>query len=305
MAALGAVMLFLLGSLTVVSTPSALSWMRTQPPEVSRLGQLIEDGLEGVGLYRLVPAPQSVAMSRVPSPPVSNRSANVEGDAPRPAPIVVSAPEPPAAALSEHAIEVPPVSSEPPAGADAAGSPIAPAEIPQSPPANDEARQLLRRAKTLYAAGRLDEVEDVLRTVIEREPNSPLAYHLLGTVYLERKDEERALKVFSEASHQFPNHAALHYDLGFLYAQRGLGTLAREELAKAVGLQPEGGLASRARLFLRTGIAGRLSGPPPAAPAPLAPSGEPVPKATDVRALSRTADGPHQSDIGSQHKEQP
>ncbi|MBI3608788.1 MAG: protein kinase [Nitrospirae bacterium] len=304
-AALGAVMLFLLGSLTVVSTPSALSWMRTQSPEVSRLGQLIEEGLEGVGLYGLVPAPLSAALSRVPSPPVGNRPADVEHDAPRPAPLVVSTPELPAAPSSDDAIETPPISSEPPAGVGASSAQIAPAETHRSPPGNDEGRQLLRRAKTLYAEGRLDEVEDVLRTAIEREPNSPLAYHLLGTVYLERKDEERALKVFSEASHQFPNHAALHYDLGFLYAQRGLGTLAREELAKAVGLQPEGGLASRARQFLRIGIAGRPSGQPPAAPAPLAPSGEPVLKATDVRAVSRAPDGPHQSDIGSQQKEQP
>jgi tetratricopeptide (TPR) repeat protein len=137
---------------------------------------------------------------------------------------------------------------------------------PGLPP--EDVKRLLNKARALYAAGRLDAVEDVLRTVIDRAPNSPLAYHLLGTVYLERKDEERALKIFSEASHQFPNHATLHYDLGFLYAERGLGSLAREELTRALALQPEGGLGERARLFLRTGTVGRPSGPPPGAMIP-------------------------------------
>jgi tetratricopeptide (TPR) repeat protein len=108
---------------------------------------------------------------------------------------------------------------------------------------------------------------------------------------------ERALKVFSETSHQFPNHAALHYDLGFLYPQRGLGTLAREELAKAVGLQPEGDLASCARLFLRTGVGARPSGPPPPARAPLKRPGEPSPEPRDGRAVNRLLDGAHQADM--------
>jgi tetratricopeptide (TPR) repeat protein len=128
----------------------------------------------------------------------------------------------------------------------------------------------------LYAEGRLDEVEDVLRTVIERDPHSPLAYHLLGTVYLERKDEERAFKLFSEGAHQFPNHAALHYDLGFLYARRGLGSLARQELSRAVAIQPEGVQADRARRLLHGGPAGApragLHRPPP----PLEPADRPV-----------------------------
>jgi tetratricopeptide (TPR) repeat protein len=128
----------------------------------------------------------------------------------------------------------------------------------------------------LYAEGRLDEVEDVLRTVIERDPHSPLAYHLLGTVYLERKDEERAFKLFSEGAHQFPNHAALHYDLGFLYARRGLGSLAREELSRAVALQPEGVQAARARRLLPGGTAGAPRAGLHRPPLPLEPADRPV-----------------------------
>jgi tetratricopeptide (TPR) repeat protein len=127
-------------------------------------------------------------------------------------------------------------------------------------------KRMLKEARDLYAQGRLDAVEDVLRGVIEQDPQSPFAYHLLGTVFLERKEEERAFKVFSEAAHQFPDDAMLRYDLGFLYAQRGLGPLARDELNRALRLQPSGGLAARARAFLATGTVGRPSGPPPLAP---------------------------------------
>jgi serine/threonine protein kinase/TolA-binding protein len=293
-AALGALMLFLLGSLTVVSTPAALRWMRSQPAEVSRLGQRIEGGLEGLGLHRLVPSPASAAPSHTLSPALPNPSANVEGGDPALGSLAVSAPEPPTDRRSEDLIEAPTASIEPPLGA---GSPIAAVETHQNLTGHDEGKRLLRQAQRLYAEGRLDAVEDVLRSAIEREPNSPLAYHLLGTVYLERKDEERAFRVFSEASHQFPRSAALHFDLGFLYAQSGLASLAREELSKAVGLQPEGDLASRARLFLRTGIGARPSGPPPPARAPLKRPGEPIPEPRDGRAVNGPLDGAHQADM--------
>ena len=296
-AALSALMLFLLGGFTVVATPAALRWMRTQPTELSRLGQRIEGGLEGLGLRRLVPSPASAAPSHTLSPALPNPSTNVEGGDPALGSLAVSAPEPPTDRQSEDTIEVPTASIEPPPGAGSTGPPIASVETHQRLPGHDEGKRLLRQAQRLYAEGRLDAVEDVLRSAIERDPNSPLAYHLLGTVYLERKDEERAFKVFSEASHQFPQSAALHFDLGFLYAQRGLVSLAREELSKAVGLQPEGDLASRARLFLRTGIEARPSGPPPPARAPLKRPGEPIPEPRNGRAVNRSLDGAHQADM--------
>jgi tetratricopeptide (TPR) repeat protein len=153
---------------------------------------------------------------------------------------------------------------------DAPAAEVIPASTAPPPPVPDakgsaqaeDVKRLLREARDLYAKGRLNEVEDVLRSVIERAPDSPIAYHLLGTVYLERKDEERALRLFSEASHQFPDDAVLHYDLGFLYAQGGLHDLARDELTRALELEPQGRLANRARLYLQTGTVGRPTGPP-------------------------------------------
>jgi tetratricopeptide (TPR) repeat protein len=232
--------------------PGLLAWMRDQPPEVARAGARIEAHLASVGLSRLLPAesnaPRRPAAPGRSEPAVPEAVVPVAADESAPLAEAVPAVGAPDAAAAEAI----PVSTTPPA--------ILPDA--KRPGQSEDVKRLLREARDLYAQGRLNEVEDVLRAVIERAPESPMAYHLLGTVYLERKDEERALRHFSEAVHQFPDDAVLRYDLGFLYAQGGLNALAREELTRALALQPEGGLAARARLYLQTGTVGRPSGPP-------------------------------------------
>ncbi|MEW6682190.1 MAG: protein kinase [Nitrospirota bacterium] len=246
-ALLGAVVLFLLGSGTVVATPGLLAWMRDQPDQVARVGDLLEMKLREVGLARLVPEPPGQGRSAPPQ--AGEIVVSTEAAAMAAAPPDAGQPPPPPP--PEPQDQMPVVAAVP--------TPVAPPEVKVD---RVQIRRMLRDARDLYAQGRLNEVEDVLRGVIEQDPNSPLAYHLLGTVYLERKEEERAFKIFSAAAHQFPRDSTLRYDLGFLYAERGLGTLAREELTRALALQPNGGLAERARLFLKTGTAGRPSGPP-------------------------------------------
>jgi serine/threonine protein kinase len=256
-AVLGAVFLFLLGSGTVLATPWLLAWMRDQSPELARAGERIEAQLASVGLSGLLPEDDNE--------PRRTASTPRPGSSMPPSPAVaspVSVPGDAAAALAEAESAV--AASDAPVAEAIPASIVDPAPIPgaMGPGQRDDVKRLLREARDLYAQGRLNEVEDVLRTVIERAPHASLAYHLLGTVYLERKDEERAFSIFSEAVHQFPNDAVLHYDLGFLYAQRGVSALAREELTRALALQPDGGLAARARLYLETGTIGRPSGPP-------------------------------------------
>ncbi len=244
-ALLGAVVVFLLGSGTVIATPAMLAWMRDQPDQVARVGGLLEAQLRGVGLSRLVPEPSEQASG--PPPQAGEIVVADESAALATGPPDAGLPPPP-----EPPTQMPVVAAVP--------APItSPPEVKVD---RMQVRRMLKDARDLYAQGRLDAVEDVLRGVIERDPQSPFAYHLLGMVFLERKEEERAFKVFSEAAHQFPNDATLHYDLGFLYAQRGLGTLARDEMNRVLKLEPAGGLAARARLFLKTGTIGRPSGPP-------------------------------------------
>lgn len=270
-AALGAGLVFLLGAATVVSAPSILQWARMQSGDVQRIGTQVEAKLTKLGLGHLRPPSSS---------PAVQPGQILEMIEPSPAPEVI----PPQAEPLPMPVEESPVVSEPPIAVPA----VSPPSPPRAGPGRGEVRELLRQAKALYAEGRLDAVEDVLRTVIERDPHSPLAFHLLGTVFLERKDEERAFEIFSQAVHQFPDNATLRYDLGFLYAQRGLGSLARDELSRALALQPNGGPAARARFLLREGT-GR-PGEAPVRPRPPQPPVQPPDGAAD--APDEGIDGP-------------
>ncbi len=113
-----------------------------------------------------------------------------------------------------------------------------------------EIRQLFKEVQADYDQRKLDEVEHKLRRIIELNPRVPTAYHLLGTVLLERKDPVGALGIFEEASRNFPDSPLLHYDLGFLYFNQGVVSLAREELEKALKLNPDGPNAQKARKIL-------------------------------------------------------
>jgi serine/threonine protein kinase len=114
----------------------------------------------------------------------------------------------------------------------------------------DEIQRLFKEAQEDYDQKRLEEVELKLRRIIELNPRIPRAYHLLGMVVLEQEDPAGALRVFEEASRTFPNSPLLHYDLGFLYFNQGIVSLARLELSKALKLSPEGPNAERARSVL-------------------------------------------------------
>ncbi|MBI3994506.1 MAG: protein kinase [Nitrospirae bacterium] len=119
-----------------------------------------------------------------------------------------------------------------------------------TPMEKEEVRTLLRNAKAAYDQGRLDDVERMLRRIIDLNPNVPVVYHLLGTVTLERKDPDGALRIFEEASRTFPDYPLLHYDLGFLYFNQGVVSLAEDELQKGLILNPKAPMAERARAVI-------------------------------------------------------
>ncbi|HLG22265.1 MAG TPA: protein kinase, partial [Candidatus Manganitrophaceae bacterium] len=83
---------------------------------------------------------------------------------------------------------------------------------PKSPPpsgAPEDAPTLFRQAKERYNAGDFEEVERKLRRIIEVDPNAVLGYHLLGTLFLEKKEFDTALRIFSDASAIFPEDPTL------------------------------------------------------------------------------------------------
>jgi serine/threonine protein kinase len=115
---------------------------------------------------------------------------------------------------------------------------------------SEEVQRLFAEAKMDYQLKNYSQVEKKLRQIIELDPQEALAYHLLGTLFLERDDEETAMKIFSEGSGNLPQAPLLHYDLGFLYYKRGITSLAKLELSKALALRPSAPQAGRAREIL-------------------------------------------------------
>ena len=89
-------------------------------------------------------------------------------------------------------------------------------------------------------------MENILGRIIELDPRSAKAYHLLGTVKLKQKKPLQAIQIFEEASRKFPDHPAIHYDLGFAYMNRGVIALAQRELNEGLRLDPTGPKAERA-----------------------------------------------------------
>lgn len=144
---------------------------------------------------------------------------------------------PPIRPASNVTLQEPVLTSEPgPSPQESAVSDAT--EKAPSPGPKHDIPALYLEAKNSYNAGDLESVEKTLRQIIEINPTAVLAYHLLGTVYQEKKELDAALRIFSEASALFPNDATLHYDVGFLYAQKGVDSLAVQELKMALKLDP-------------------------------------------------------------------
>jgi len=116
--------------------------------------------------------------------------------------------------------------------------------------ASEEVRRLFAEAKQDYQLKNYSQVEKKLRQIIELDPQEAMAYHLLGMLFVDRDEEDAAMKIFSEASSSLPQAPLLHYDLGFLYYKRGVTSLAKVELSKAVALRPSAPQAERARQIL-------------------------------------------------------
>ncbi|HET6465896.1 MAG TPA: serine/threonine-protein kinase [Nitrospiria bacterium] len=120
-----------------------------------------------------------------------------------------------------------------------------------TPHEKEEIRRLLNDARAAYDERRLDDAERMFRRIIDLNPKVPVAYHFLGMIMLERKDPEGAMRIFEEASRKFPDYPILHYDLGFLYLKRGVSSQAKDELQKALALNPRAPMADRARTVLQ------------------------------------------------------
>jgi len=163
-------------------------------------------------------------------------------------------PPPPAAA---PAMDAPvadaapqPVQSPPPAApalTDPTWNPENPGDAPPAamlrrrPPGfqpRQELQQAYEEARRAYQAGDLAAAERNLRDALALNPQAVHGYHLLAMVLHEQKKIEPAIAILTEGVHRFPGNAILHHDLGRLYADKNVGSLAIDELQLAVAMDP-------------------------------------------------------------------
>ena len=97
----------------------------------------------------------------------------------------------------------------------------------------------LEVAGQLYLAGRLGPAERVCRQIIERRPNLPDAYNLLGVILNARGDAKQAVNLIGRAIKLNPNIASYYSNLGEVERQRGKLVEAQLALTTAIQLDPK------------------------------------------------------------------
>lgn len=125
-----------------------------------------------------------------------------------------------------------------------------PYKHPLTPKERRKIQRLFSDAEEAYHQGQLFQVGKTLGQIIELDPRSAKAYHLLGLVKIRQKKPLQAIQIFEQASRKFPDHPAIHYDLGFIYMNRGVISLAQRELNRGLQLDPTGPKAEKATRIL-------------------------------------------------------
>ncbi len=117
-----------------------------------------------------------------------------------------------------------------PGAADAGAPPVGKVAVPVA--------KALETAGQLYLAGRLPEAERVTRQIIERRPNLPDAFNLLGVILNARGDPKQAVNLIGRAIKMSPHTASYYANLGEIERQRGKSAEARIALTRAIELDP-------------------------------------------------------------------
>jgi Flp pilus assembly protein TadD len=99
-------------------------------------------------------------------------------------------------------------------------------------------RELLDTGRAAHRAGHLAEAEEVYRQVLQREPSSAAAMHLLGVLALQAGRNEEAVELMQRAITQRPGAADFHCNLGLALAGVGKFDEAVAALGRALELRP-------------------------------------------------------------------
>jgi eukaryotic-like serine/threonine-protein kinase len=196
-------------------------------------------------------------------------------------PAVEPAADAPVAAVTPVAPPVQPLPTAEPAPSltdpswSSAGYPL-PGEPPRMRPGvqqRQELRQLYEEARRSYQTGDLAQAERSLRDALSVNPQAVHGYHLLAMVLREEKKTDPAIAILTESVHRFPGTAVLHHDLGRLYADKNIASLAIDELQLALAMDPAAPWTKEDEQLLSA-----IRAAPPAPPSNPAPPQDAVPQ---------------------------
>ena len=90
-----------------------------------------------------------------------------------------------------------------------------------------------------HQAGRAADAERTYRGVLEKDPDHPVALHLLGLLLDQQGQHDLAVELIRRSLEQDPEYAAAHYDLGNILRDRGRDQEAELAFRRAVELWPD------------------------------------------------------------------
>jgi tetratricopeptide (TPR) repeat protein len=96
----------------------------------------------------------------------------------------------------------------------------------------------LAEARRLLQEGRVDDARKAVLDELRRSPRSAEAYDLLGILYIQQKDFEKAVAAFQRALDLAPRSTAAHNNLGSCYLEQQKYELARKEFETTLRLSP-------------------------------------------------------------------
>ena len=119
---------------------------------------------------------------------------------------------------------------------------------------NVDAKNLLAKARELYAAGRDDEALPELRRALTIEPMSAEAYLILGYIHQRRGDLDAAVSALRTAIFWNPRLIEAHIALGRIFLDRGDRAQAMTYAKNALQIDPNNPEAIALQRQVETGI---------------------------------------------------
>jgi tetratricopeptide (TPR) repeat protein len=103
---------------------------------------------------------------------------------------------------------------------------------------NQSIESLLGLAYPLYAAGKIDELIGVYKSILKLDPNNYRANLQLGIIYLNKNDYLNAKILFEKIKNNFPSDFSANLYLGWTYYYLGSNNKAHKLFTNALIIAP-------------------------------------------------------------------